>query len=281
MQDYLEEFEQDREFVKLLGRRDDEVDLTIAALELARDAQPDLDFEPVLTWCDARAAELAGPIARAAGDQKILEALTDCLAGQHGLTGDAAAYETPDGSYLPRVIETRRGIPISLSVLYLAVADRAGIGLKGVCAPGHFLTRFDTLHKPYFIDAYHQGAVQSMAATLERIMQEQEMTRSEARKSLEPASPRAIIVRMLNNLKAITARTEDWKLCYKVQNRLLALHPAQYNERRDWGLIALKAGRPGPALTMIEQCLRHCPEDEAEVLRDHAKLARGAVAQFN
>jgi hypothetical protein len=112
-------------------------------------------------------------------------------------------------------------------------------------------------------------------------MEEQEMTRSEARKALEPASPRAIIVRMLNNLKAITARTEDWKLCYKVQNRLLALHPAQYNERRDWGLIALKAGRPGPALTMIEQCLRNCPADEAEVLRDHAKLARGAVAQFN
>jgi regulator of sirC expression with transglutaminase-like and TPR domain len=281
MQDYLEEFARDREFVKLLGRRDDEVDLTVAALELARDAEPDLDFGPTLAWCDARAAELAGPLARANNDQKILDALTECLAVRHGLTGDPAAYDSPDGSYLPQVIKARRGIPISLSLVYLAVADRAGLGLKGVCAPGHFLTRFDTLHKPYFIDAYQQGTVQSMAEALERLMSEQDLSRAEARQALEASSPRAILVRMLNNLKAVTARTEDWKLCYKVQTRLLALHPAQYNERRDWGLIALKSGRPGQALTMIEQCLKSCPEDEQQILRDHVRLARSALAQFN
>ena len=117
MQDYLEEFARDREFVKLLGRRDDEVDLTVAALELARDAEPDLDFAPTLDWCDARAGELAGPIARAGNDQKILEALTECLAVRHGLTGDPTAYDSPDGSYLPKVIETGKGIPISLSLV--------------------------------------------------------------------------------------------------------------------------------------------------------------------
>jgi regulator of sirC expression with transglutaminase-like and TPR domain len=120
-----------------------------------------------------------------------------------------------------------------------------------------------------------------MAEALERLMSEQDLSRAEARQALEASSPRAILVRMLNNLKAVTARTEDWKLCYKVQTRLLALHPAQYNERRDWGLIALKSGRPGQALTMIEQCLKSCPEDEQQILRDHVRLARSALAQFN
>ena len=281
MIDFLGDFAEDSEFSKLLGRRDDEVDLTRAALELARDAYPNLSFDPVLNWVAERAGELSGPIARASGDEAILRALTDCLAGRFEITGSPEAYETPDGSYLNRVIETRTGIPICLAVLYLAVADKAGIGLRGVCAPGHFLTRYDTLHKPFFIDAYHGGRILTLAECIERLVTEHDLTKPQARKALEGTGPRPIVARMLNNLKAITAKVENWKLCWKVQHRLLALNPSASSERRDWALVSLKAGRPGPALTMLEQCLKNCPEEERAILREHANKAKGAVSAFN
>ncbi|RPI81506.1 MAG: hypothetical protein EHM42_10510, partial [Planctomycetaceae bacterium] len=251
MIDFIGEFSADQEFRKLLGRRDDEVNLTIAALELARDANSRLDFTPTLQWIAARGAEISGLVALASGDQAILRVLADCLCARHGITGNSMAYDSADGSYLNRVIETRNGIPISLSVLYLAVAECAGIALRGVCAPGHFLVRYETLHKPLFIDAFHKGRVLTFAECLERVQSEHQMTKAQARRALEPAGPRAIITRMLNNLKAIHAHNENWTQCFKTQNRLLALQPAAYSERRDWALIALKAGKPGPALTML------------------------------
>src|SRR5262245_9357432 len=119
--DYLDDFAADAEFCKLLGRRDD-IDLTIAALELARDGCPGLEFGPVVEWISARAAELSGPIARARSDEALLAELGGCLAGRHGITGTPQAFEQADGSFLNRVIERKTGLPISLSVLYMAVA---------------------------------------------------------------------------------------------------------------------------------------------------------------
>ena len=281
MIDFFGDFSGDSEFRKLLGRRDDEVDLTIAALELARDADPQLDFAPTLQWIEARGAELAGEFALARGDEAVLKVLANCLAGKHRITGASDAYESPDGTYLNRIIATRQGIPISLAVLYMAVAEKAGVALRGVCAPGHFLARYETLHKPLFVDAFHHGRIASFAECLERIQQEHQLTKSQARRALEPAGTRAIVTRMLNNLKAVLAQNERWALCWKVQHRLLALQPSSYSERRDWALVSLKAGRPGQALTMLEECLQNCPAEERQVLQQHSLQARSAVAQFN
>lgn len=281
MIDFLGDFTADQEFCKLLGRRDDEVDLAVAALELARDGDPRLDFSPTLAWIGSRGAELSGRVALARGDEAILRELTDCLWGRHQITGSPEAYDSAAGSYLNRVIENRTGIPIAVSVLYLAVAEKAGVALRGVCAPGHFLVRYETLHKPLFIDAFHQGRLLTFADCLERVMSEHQLNKPQAKRALEPSGPRAIIGRMLNNLKAVHARHENWGQCWKVQHRLLALQPALYSERRDWALISLKAGKPGPALTMLEQCLQACPDDERPVLEEHAKQARGSVARFN
>jgi regulator of sirC expression with transglutaminase-like and TPR domain len=148
------DFSQDPEFSKLLSRRQD-VDLTRAALELARDAQPKLDFEHTISWIGKRAEELHTHIIRVRSDREILRELVRCLAGTHGLHGDKQAFQRAECSYINRVIETGVGIPISLSVVYVAVAQAAGLELTGVAAPMHFLTRFDTVQGPLFVDAFH------------------------------------------------------------------------------------------------------------------------------
>src|SRR5260370_26349819 len=105
--DFLKDFAADSDFLKLLGRQEDAVNLTAAALELARDAYPELVFKPVFQWIDERAAELSGPVARAASDESLLAELSACLAGRHQIAGSPAIYEHAHGSFLHRVLEKK------------------------------------------------------------------------------------------------------------------------------------------------------------------------------
>ena len=150
------DFSDDVEFSKLL-LRDSDVDLTLVALEIARDANPKLRFEETLNWIAARVEELSGRAAGAWSDSDTLRALSALLADQHGLCGDEQAYQLAESSYLPEVIARKRGIPISLSILYMAVARGIGIELRGVAAPQHFLTRFDGVDGPIFLDPFVGG----------------------------------------------------------------------------------------------------------------------------
>lgn len=279
--DFIKDFSQDTEFRKLLARKDGEVDLTGAALELARDAYPKLSFQPVLDWIDARGAELRGPLARAGSDEKLLGELSSCLADRYGITGSAEIYAEADGSFLNRVIERKTGLPISLSVLYMAVAEKAGTALRGVAAPGHFLTCYETFDKPLFVDAFGGGKILTYEECLARLIETQRVDREVARRALEPVGPRPIVIRMLNNLKTLYAKQENWAACWKVQHRLLALQPGLYGERRDWAVISIKSGRSKPGLEMLEDCLRTCPADEREFLESQRKEALGKLAQWN
>jgi regulator of sirC expression with transglutaminase-like and TPR domain len=279
--DFLADFSADAEFRRLLGRRDDAVNLSTLALEVARDAYPELDFAPVFRWIDDRAGELSGPVARAGSDEALLGELSACLAGRHGIVGSPEAYEQADGSFLNCVIQRKTGIPISLSVLYMGVAERTGISLRGVSAPGHFLACYETIDKPLFLDAYHAGKILSYGEAVEWLKESQGVAPDNARQALEPVGARPIIIRMLNNLKTLYAKQGDWRACWKVQHRLLALTPAAYNERRDWAVISLKAGHSARAIEMLESCLATCPSDEREFLERQRQEAHGKLAQWN
>ncbi len=274
------EFANDSEFQKLVARRTD-VDLTAAALELARDAYPRLEFGPVFGWIEDRATELAGVLAGARTDAGAIAEIGRCLAGRHGVTGRRESYEQADGSFLNRVIELKSGIPISLSVLYIAVAERAGWALHGVAAPAHFLTRYEGVDGPFFVDAFAGGEILSVSACLTRIQTATSMTAEQALEALEPVGPRAIILRMLNNLKSLYARQLNWSAAWTVQRRLSALLPSSYNERRDLALITLKNNRPGEALDLLAACRRNCPTDEEELLDQQMDEARRNLAQWN
>ncbi|HEX6984623.1 MAG TPA: transglutaminase-like domain-containing protein [Planctomycetaceae bacterium] len=270
----------DREFLKLLTRRAD-VDLVGVALEVARDAYPDLDAAAVRDWIDARVAEVRGPVARAESEAEALVELGRCIHETHGLTGGCAAFETADGSYLHRVIETKTGIPISLSILYMAVAERVGLDLNGVAAPRHFLTRYESADGPLFVDAYHGGRVLTLDECLRFLSAVTDLPGRRILPRLVPVDPRSIVVRMLNNLKAIYAKQGRWPSAWHVQHRLVALQPAAYGERRDLALIALKAGRPGCAVDLLNSCLASGPEEDRAELRSHLKTAQAQLCRLN
>lgn len=278
--DFLADFPRDTEFLKLLTRRDD-VHLPTAALELARDADPDLDFAETLSWIDARSRDLAGPLARAQSDEEMLRELAACLGGEYGIAGSAECYSDPESSFLNCVIERKTGLPIALSVLYMAVAERAGIALQGVGAPSHFLTRYETFDTPLFVDAFAGGSILTLRQCLDRVREASGLSSEDARAALEPVGPRVIIIRMLNNLKSLYAKQENWHACWNVQHRLLALQPAAYHERRDWALVALRTNRVGPAVDMLQSCLPACPTDERPHLEGLLEESHRELAKWN
>ncbi|VAX40355.1 hypothetical protein MNBD_PLANCTO02-1887 [hydrothermal vent metagenome] len=275
-----EQFQCDSEFIKLLMRRDD-IDLATASLEIARDAYPHLDFDETFDWIDDRAEELAGPVARAKTDVDVLEELQKCLVTNHQIHGSRDAFCQADGSFLNRVIETKQGIPISLSLLYMTVADRLGIKLSGVAAPIHFITRYESVAGPLFLDPFSGGRVMTFVEAADWLQQLTGAPGSSIINALKPAEPRAIIIRMLNNLKRLYVEQKCWKSAWNVQHRLAALQPTLYEERRDLAVLSLKAHRPGYAINLLNCCLKSCPPDESEMLVQHLESAQTELSRWN
>ena len=274
------DFSADVEFSKLL-LRDSDVDLTLVSLEIARDANPALQFADTLNWIAARAAELSGRAAAAWSEADSLRALSTMLADTYGLMGDEEAYQLAESSYLPDVIARKRGIPISLSILYMAVARAIGLDLQGVAAPQHFLTRFDGIEGTIYLDPFVGGRMMDRDEVLHFLHEITNMPESELKPCLKPADARAIVIRMLNNLKVLHAKHEDWSAAWRVQERLVALKPSSYEERRDLAFIAMKSERTQEAIDLLEDCLAECPAHQTALLEQHLGEAKRQLARWN
>jgi regulator of sirC expression with transglutaminase-like and TPR domain len=168
-----------------------------------------------------------------------IDALANTLFGELGFRGNSEDYYDPRNSFLHRVIARRVGIPISLSVLYLAVARRLGIPARGVGFPGHFLVRVEGPASPLFIDAFAAGN-QLDSAGLQALLVRR--SGAEAKLSpamLEPISSQAILTRMLFNLSGIYGQRNDWTRSLAVLERLSLLDPENPRIARE--LIELRA----------------------------------------
>ena len=274
------DFSADQEFTKLLARRAD-VDLTVAALELARDADPTLPFQETLDWIEIRAEEVSQNVAGAWSEEDAIRSIAAKISEEYGIFGDSDAYYKATSSYLPSVIQKKRGIPISLSVLYMAVAERVGLELRGVAAPLHFLARYEASDGPMFVDAFARGRIMYWDECVDWLTDITNLDSDQVTNYMHAVDVRSIITRMLNNLKLLHAREEHWQAAYAVQRRLTALQPGSYRERRDLGVISLKANRPGQAINVLKECLITCPDDETELLERQIEEASRELSHWN
>lgn len=161
------------------------------ALGLAAEFGP-VDPGRVRARLDALATDVEDELAPL--DPNPLAALGAVIGRRHGFTGDVREYDHPDNSMLPAVLERRRGLPITLSVLYVAVARRAGIPLHGVGLPGHFVAGYFPAPgaRPELIDPFLAGARIAVPDLPEAL--------------LRPWGPHDTALRMLNNLVAAFSR---------------------------------------------------------------------------
>lgn len=274
-------FEDSPEFRTLL-RGDPAADLTRIGLEIARDAYPDLDTAACLARIDDLAARVRDRCVEGARPRQILGQINWVLYVEEKFQGNCVDYYDPRNSYLNEVLQRRLGIPISLSVLYLAIADRIGLTMAGVNLPAHFLVRTGRGPGTIFVDPYHGGVLLDRRGCARRVAevtgQEVELTDSQ----IAPCATATIVARMLRNLKAVYLRGHEFAAALPVLRRLAALSRDDPVERRDLGVACLHADRPGEALDHLRAYVEARPDaHDAPDVRALLRVASREVAARN
>ena len=230
-----------------LVQRDDGLPLLEAAASLAQDEYPELDVQRVLGEVDQLAARLARRVAREADAVERLRVLNQFFFADLGFAGNVNDYYNPDNSCLHLVLQTRRGIPISLAVLWLELAQGLGLSAEGVGFPGHFLVQVNLREGRVVVDPF-SGQSLGRAELRERIEEFHPQLPYTPGSDLplsmylRPAGPRQILARMLRNLQDIHRTQEDWGRLVPVQDRLVTLLPEAWTEYRDRGLALAELG---------------------------------------
>jgi len=218
-------------FAEVVAR--DDFPLDHAALLIGAWDHPVRDLTGYRDQLDRIASYAQPEVARAAGGIARVRAISDCLFGRLGFSGNTGDYYDPRNSFLCDVLDRRTGIPISLSVLYLEVSRRIGVLAQGVNFPGHFLVRVAIEDAWLFVDPFSGGRTLG-PADLEALLRK--TTTPDA--VLEPsviaaATKRQILARMLINLAGIYGRNGDLPRSLDVLERLAVLEPNNPRISRD------------------------------------------------
>jgi len=232
-------------FAELMRQEDARIDLAHGCLMIAQDAYPQLQVERYLGDIERLALRLRSRTPQAASPEERIAALNEFLFGELSFRGNTEAYYDPRNSYLNDVMDRKIGIPISLSVLYMAVGRRVGLPLEGISFPGHFLVRLRLRGGMLVLDPFAGGAAQSapeLRERLQRVIPAGALENVPAGELpldqfLEPATNRQILARVLRNLKAIYRDTDKPQQQLDVLNRMLVVMPGSHGELRDRGIV--------------------------------------------
>ena len=288
-------------------------DLAPAALAIARVEYPSLNPGSYVAALDRMGQEAAARMQHTADDS--VRAFNEYLYDEQGFSGNRDRYDDPRNSFINEVLNRRVGIPISLAVVYLEVARRAGLHVDGINFPGHFLLRArdavttEARSEVVIIDPFHGGAQLSEYDCRQLLRQHVGDQAAFDTALLAPATRHEIVVRMLVNLKRLYVRMRSFPQARVISSLLLVIDPAAISELRDRGLLAYHLQDFQAALRDLEEYLRLAPkssepaepdlfpdqheegddeaahdgedQDDASQVWEHVKMLRKRVAGFN
>jgi len=269
-------------FSEIADRDDEAFPLDRAALTLALEEYPDLDLPKYLRHLDTMSARvdlIAGTDRTHSG---IIESINEVLFVQEGLRGNSEDYYNPRNYYLNEVLDRKLGIPVTLSVIYLEVAKRINFPLEGIGFPGHFLVKHVVNEREIIIDTFNLGRILTPNDCQELLDKTCDGTVSMNPSLLQPMKNRAIITRILYNLKGIYEQKEQYHEALSVIEKILLLNPGIPSEVRDRGLLYMQTSLFSKALSDLEFYLAHTvsPKDHSSV-QEHIKTLRNIVCTPN
>jgi regulator of sirC expression with transglutaminase-like and TPR domain len=292
-----------KRFTKLAFNPDP--NLAEAALLIASLEYRQLDTRPYVALLDALGQEAKRRVAAAPptvddtppgadpGAYARVAVLNDFLFRDQQFVGNETDYEDPRNSFLNEVLDRRTGIPITLALVYMEVARRAGVAVEGINFPGHFLVRCPDARgqgRPgLIVDAFHGGAVLSEDAC-RALLRRHAGEDADWQPFLEGrATKPQILARMLLNLKRIYVRMYSFPQARQIADLLVAVDPAALTELRDRGLIAYHMNDYATALRDLQTYLRlsgrtdlddETKEDQGRIW-EHVKTLHRRVASLN
>lgn len=176
------------------------LNLEEALFTVARLGNPHLRPLPYRRMLDEMAREIRDRLPADDGEPtpgRVVHAVNEVVFSRHGFRGDREEYYRVENSYLHRVLERRRGIPLSLSCVVLLLARRLDLPFRGVALPTHFLLSYPVRDRRIFIDVFNRGALINRGQCRE-FLEQAGFSHTDA--YLQPASNRRIVVRCLRNL---------------------------------------------------------------------------------
>lgn len=273
-------------------------ELAAPALLVARIEYPKLDPAPYLDRLDQIGDAAFHFVAKDAGHDSPLagriDALNRYLFGELGFAGNREQFDDPRNSCLNEVLDRKTGLPITMAIVYIEVARRAGIRAEGINYPGHFLARClqdlhtDDASEGMIVDPFHGGAILG-EAEVRKLLEPHMNDAAFAPSLLARATRRQILVRMLLNLKNLYVKMHSFPQARATTDALLALQPSSLADLRDRGLLAYHMNDFSHALHDLEAYLKVArlsdqDEDqkkETEQVWEHVKTLRRRVAQLN
>jgi len=272
-------------WLHLRNAKDEEIPLFASALLIAKDEYPqlaDASYKARLREYTRRLRKVVNPADPPATQ---LRSLNQFLFEDLGFSGDDQDYYDPRNSYLNDVIDRRLGNPISLAVVQMELARRLGVPLQGVSFPGHFLVRLPLDEGIVVLDPFQKGRSLDAAELRRRArshLDTQDIDDQRLARMLEPASHRAILSRMLRNLKAVYTERELWDKALRCCDRLLTVDSHQPSEYRDRGQLYLKLGHRRAARDDLRRYLALVPQaDDAEGIGAELADLSGELPRVN
>ncbi|HTO08355.1 MAG TPA: tetratricopeptide repeat protein [Myxococcota bacterium] len=264
------------QFGRIAALADARIDLAEAALWIAAEEYPELDVPACLARLDDLASAVASRVTRAPSALECVERLNDFLYRECRFRGNREDYYDARNSFLNDVLERRTGIPITLAIVWVAVAGRLGVPARGVGFPGHFLVRAGGVEE-ILVDPF-AGTIVTRSDCEARLRAAAGADVPLDPSLLEPTPPRQVLARVLRNLKQIWLAREDWQRALDCTERILMLAPEAPLELRDRGLIFARLECFSAAEADLRKFLALAPGDPgAEAVRAQlVELARSA-----
>ncbi len=255
-----------------MEREDEEINLAEAALLIARTEYPELDLPPQLQRLDQMAARIPADRGRSCLGNVV--ALNEFLFEHEKFSGNEDEYDDPRNSFLNDVLDRKKGIPITLSLVYMELARRHGLPVSGVSFPGHFLVKYATGSGEIIIDPFNKGALLSRQDCEERLKSNFGDEAEFRPEFLAAASNKQILSRMLNNLKGSFFRRRNFPRVLAMIELGQSIDPGSREELRDRGMVYLLMGRYPEARADLTACASLSPPDDPSLKEINSALAR-------
>lgn len=239
----------------------DDAELSLASAALVLGATPGLNLDRYHHYLNGLGPRVAD-LYRASDPQDLAaqgDALRRVLHAQDGFVGDDETYDALDNALLPRVIDRRRGLPITLGILYLHAARASGMSAEGLNFPGHFLIRLVHGGQRLILDPFHGGCVMG-APDLRALLKKMLGPGAELDATYTSAvTNRDLLIRLQNNVKKRQIEAEDYAAALRTIETMRLIDPAEYRLHLDAGVLYAKLGQVAQAREHLVHYRDHFP----------------------
>jgi regulator of sirC expression with transglutaminase-like and TPR domain len=239
--------------------------LAEGAIHAVAPALDDPDPSLVSMQLNEWAFTLAGRMPLPWNTHKAIDALNDLLFVELGFHGDRETYDDPLNALLPEVVTRRKGLPISLCILWVDLARRMGFDAVGVGLPGHVIAALRTDLGLLCFDPFHQGRAVGEESGAELVKSATAGRVTFHRDMLRPTADRQLLIRLVRNLHLRFMHAEDWEEALWTGTHLILLDPGNPRVHKERAFVHLQRNEPAPALTDLREALRLSPDPDPEI----------------